>query len=265
MSPPSAPPSAMGPPPPKQSDRRATLNPSQMQDWKPRGAGDSFSLNSAPAPPPSTLHDAASDPWGAGTTWERDSPAGKAQTQRRRQTSFVPGTGAMGNKSAAGGYGAPPPVGDRRASNGAADEFHSVPSSPWGSPAKNGAPGGYYHGQNAAPAPSPRRPRHRPPALTSTGPISPRRPSHPSRNTATRTYVVTHPRGHGTIRKIRGRRVGTATTRGTLRGTTGTSPAPGAATGTDPTGPSSRRHPRPRPRTPSQRRTGAGTTPRGMR
>ena len=155
MSPPSAPPSAMGPPPPKQSDRRATLNPSQMQDWKPRGAGDSFSLNSAPAPPPSTLHDAASDPWGAGTTWERDSPAGKAQAQRRRQTSFVPGTGAMGNKSAAGGYGAPPPVGDRRASNGATDEFHSVPSSPWGSPAKNGAPGGYYHGQNAAPAPSP--------------------------------------------------------------------------------------------------------------
>ena len=155
MSPPSAPPSAMGPPPPKQSDRRATLNPSQMQDWKPRGAGDSFSLNSAPAPPPSTLHDAASDPWGAGTNWERDSPAGKAQAQRRRQTSFVPGTGAMGNKSAAGGYGAPPPVGDRRASNGATDEFHSVPSSPWGSPAKNGATGGYYHGQSGAPAPSP--------------------------------------------------------------------------------------------------------------
>ena len=153
MSPLSAPPSAMGPPPPKQSDRRATLNPSQMQDWKPRGAGDSFSLNSAPAPPPSTLHDAASDPWGAGTNWERDSPAGKAQAQRRRQTSFVPGTGAMGNKSAAGGYGAPPPVADRRASNGAADEFHSVPSSPWGSPAKNGAPGGYYHGQSGAPAP----------------------------------------------------------------------------------------------------------------
>ena len=68
------------PPTPKPSDRRATLNPSQMQDWKrPGGGGDSFSLNSAPAPPPSTHHDAASDPWGAGTTWERDSPAAKAQ------------------------------------------------------------------------------------------------------------------------------------------------------------------------------------------
>ena len=126
MSPPSAPPSAMGPPPPKPSDRRATLNPSQMQDWKrPGGGGDSFSLNSAPAPPPSTHHDAASDPWGAGTTWERDSPAAKAQDARRRQTSYVPGTGTLGS------YGGPAQHSDRRASNGAQDEFHSVPSSPW--------------------------------------------------------------------------------------------------------------------------------------
>ena len=141
----------MGPPPPKPSDRRATLNPSQMQDWKRPGqvGGDSFSLNSAPAPPPSTHHDAASDPWGAGTTWERDSPAAKAQAARRRQTSYVPGTGTLGS------YGGPAQHSDRRASNGAQDEFHSVPSSPWGSPAKNPAPpsgpagGGYYHGSSA--------------------------------------------------------------------------------------------------------------------
>lgn len=154
----------MGPPPPKPSDRRATLNPSQMQDWKrPGGGGDSFSLNSAPAPPPSTHHDAASDPWGAGTTWERDSPAAKAQAARRRQTSYVPGTGTLGS------YGGPAQHSDRRASNGAQDEFHSVPSSPWGSPAKNPAPpsgpagGGYYHGSSAPGGVEPSPPSAPPP------------------------------------------------------------------------------------------------------
>ena len=104
------------------------------------------------------VSDGSGDPWGAGTNWQADSAAAKAQAQRRRQTSYVPGTGSMappfatGHHAHAAGhahppYGGRPSTGSSKAGPGhgpAEDEFHSVPSSPWGSPAK--ATGAALHG-----------------------------------------------------------------------------------------------------------------------
>ena len=106
------------------------------------------------------VSDGAGDPWGAGTNWQADSAAAKAQAQRRRQTSYVPGTGSMAPPFATGHQGHRPPAGQNahppyggRPSTGsssagpgpAEDEFHSVPSSPWGSPAR--ATGAALHGE----------------------------------------------------------------------------------------------------------------------
>ena len=130
---------------------------------EPAGAGVRTRSMGPPPPvasrPPAArgeVSDGAGDPWGAGTNWQADSAAAKAQAQRRRQTSYVPGTGSMAPPFAAGHHGqgpghAHPPYGGRPSTGSskagpgpAEDEFHSVPSSPWGSPAK--ATGAALHG-----------------------------------------------------------------------------------------------------------------------
>ena len=122
-------------------------------------AGTGVRTRSMGPPPPAAgrppaargeVSDGAGDPWGAGTNWQADSAAAKAQAQRRRQTSYVPGTGSMAPPFATGHQGHRPPAGHAhppyggRPSTGSSsagpgpgeDEFHSVPSSPWGSPAR---------------------------------------------------------------------------------------------------------------------------------
>jgi len=131
-------------------------------------AGTGVRTRSMGPPPPAAgrppaargeVSDGAGDPWGAGTNWQADSAAAKAQAQRRRQTSYVPGTGStapsfatghQGHRTPAGHahppYGGRPSTGSSSAGPGPAeDEFHSVPSSPWGSPAR--ATGAALHGE----------------------------------------------------------------------------------------------------------------------
>ena len=125
-----------------------------------RSMGPPPAVASRPPVARGEVSDGSGDPWGAGTNWQADSATAKAQAQRRRQTSYVPGTGSMAPPFAAGHhsrgaghahptYSGRPSTGSSRAGPGPGpgpgeDEFHSVPSSPWGSPAK--ATGVALHG-----------------------------------------------------------------------------------------------------------------------
>ena len=130
-SPPSAPPSHTYGEPANSGVRTRSMGPPAAVT---RGHG---------APPRGEVSDGGGDPWGQGTNWQLDSNAAKAQAQRRRQTSFVPGTGSTAQAPMTNQYGqyaqGRPRTGSTRTEDefhNTQEEFHSVPSSPWGSPAK---------------------------------------------------------------------------------------------------------------------------------
>jgi hypothetical protein len=99
---PSAPPSGMGPPPPvskENQNRRQTMAPETMAAHKydSRGGGGAGAAAGAAAGGGGGGggRGGGGDPWGAGTSWTNESAAAQAQASKRRQSSFVGGTGSL--------------------------------------------------------------------------------------------------------------------------------------------------------------------------